>query len=140
MRVLIVEDDAPIAMYLAKLVADFGYEVVVSVDRDPQLLRKAIAVSPDVALMDIRLADGSGARFFLESIRADCDPPRWGSAFCARSVACQAGEARARAAALRQRAAALQVVASGQPHAIAIFMRRTSMTGVTRSCARAPSQ
>jgi DNA-binding response OmpR family regulator len=30
MRVLIVEDDALIAMYLAKLVADFGYDVLLA--------------------------------------------------------------------------------------------------------------
>ena len=60
--------------------------------------------------------------------------------FCACNVACQAGEARARAAALRRRAATLQAVAARQPDAIAIFMRHTSMTGDSRSCARAPSQ
>jgi DNA-binding response OmpR family regulator len=69
MRVLIVEDDALIALYLAKLVVDFGYEVVVVVRSGSAAIAKAMAVSPDVALMDIRLADGSGARFFLESIR-----------------------------------------------------------------------
>ena len=40
-------------------------------------------------------------------------------------VACQAGEARALAAALRRRAAMLHVATAGQPDAIAIFMRRT---------------
>jgi DNA-binding NarL/FixJ family response regulator len=56
-------------MYLANFVADFGYEVVVSVRSGSAAIAKAMAVSPDVALMNIRLADGSGARFFLESIR-----------------------------------------------------------------------
>jgi hypothetical protein len=40
-------------------------------------------------------------------------------------AACQAGEARALAAALRRRAAVPHVAAAGQPDAIAIFMRRT---------------
>ena len=40
-------------------------------------------------------------------------------------AACQTGEARALAAALRRRAAVLHVAAAGQPDAIAIFMRRT---------------
>ena len=100
-------------MYLAKLVADFGYEVVVSVRSGSAAIAKAMAVSLDVALMDIRLADGSGARFFWNLSGADCDQPRWGPAFCACSVACQAGEVRARAAALRRRAATLQAVAAG---------------------------
>ena len=72
------------------------------------------------------------AGFFWYLSRADCDQPTWGpgvprvgAAFCACSVACQAGEARARAAAVRRRAAMPQVAAVGQPDAIAIFMRRT---------------
>jgi DNA-binding NarL/FixJ family response regulator len=127
-------------MYLANFVADFGYEVVVSVRSGSAAIAKAMAVSLDVALMDIRLADGSAGRFFWNLSGADCDQPMWGPAFCACSVACQAGEVRARAAALRRRAATLQAVAARQPDAIAIFMRHTSMTGVSRSCARAPSQ
>jgi len=100
-------------MYLAKLVADFGYEVVVSVRSGSAAIAKAMAVSLDVALMDIRLADGSGARFFgiyqgLIAISRGGVP-----LFCACNVACQAGEARARAAALRRRAATLQAVAAG---------------------------
>ena len=66
MRVLIVEDDALIAMYLAKLVADFGYEVVASVRSESAAIAKAMAVSPNVALMDIRLADGSGVNVARE--------------------------------------------------------------------------
>src|SRR5216684_3156324 len=50
------------------------------------------------------------------------------AAFVARcGAACQAGEPRALAAALRRMAASPQIWATGQPDAIAILMRRTLM-------------
>jgi DNA-binding NarL/FixJ family response regulator len=60
MRVLIVEDDIIIAMHLAILVAEFGHEVVGTVRSAPEVIAQAMALSPDVALMDIRLAHSSG--------------------------------------------------------------------------------
>ncbi len=60
MRVLIVEYDIIIAMHLAMLVAEFGHEVVGNVRSAPEAIAQAMALRPDVALMDIRLADGSG--------------------------------------------------------------------------------
>ena len=52
--------------------------------------------------------------------------PGGGAALSARrGAACQAGEARALAAALRRRAAMPHVAAAGQPDAIAIFMCRS---------------
>jgi two-component system, response regulator PdtaR len=59
MRVLIVEDDAIIAMHLAMLVADFGHEVCATATSAREAVAQAIALEPDVVLMDIRLADGS---------------------------------------------------------------------------------
>jgi two-component system, response regulator PdtaR len=59
MRVLIVEDDIIIAMHLAMLVAEFGHEVCATARSAPEAVAQAIALSPDVVLMDIRLAEGS---------------------------------------------------------------------------------
>src|SRR5262245_39364556 len=59
MRVLIVEDDAIIAMHLAMLVADFGHEVCATARTATEAIAQAIELSPDVVLMDIRLAGGS---------------------------------------------------------------------------------
>jgi DNA-binding NarL/FixJ family response regulator len=59
MRVLIVEDDVMIAMHLAMLVAAFGHEVCATARSAPEAIAQAIALKPDVALMDIRLANGS---------------------------------------------------------------------------------
>ena len=60
MRVLIVENDVIIAMHLAMLVAEFGHEVVASVGSASEAMNQAMALAPDVALMDIRLDGGSG--------------------------------------------------------------------------------
>ena len=59
MRVLIVEDDAIIAMHLAILVADFGHEVCATAVSAAGAIAQATAHNPEVVLMDIRLAQGS---------------------------------------------------------------------------------
>jgi DNA-binding NarL/FixJ family response regulator len=56
MRILIVEDDILIAMHLAMLVADFGHEVCGTARTAAEAVSQAAALTPDVALMDIRLA------------------------------------------------------------------------------------
>ena len=58
MRVLIVGDDVVIAMHLAMLVADFGHEVCATARTSTEAMVQAAALTPDVVLMDIRLADG----------------------------------------------------------------------------------
>jgi CheY-like chemotaxis protein len=58
MRVLIVEDEAIIAMYLAMLVADFGHTVCGTTDSASGAIEQAAERRPDLALMDVRLADG----------------------------------------------------------------------------------
>jgi two-component system, response regulator PdtaR len=59
MRVLIVEDDAIIAMHLAMLVAELGHEVCATAVSADQAIERADALRPDVVLMDIRLRRGS---------------------------------------------------------------------------------
>ena len=59
MRVLIVEDDAIIAMHLAMLVAELGHQVCATVVSATQAVERAVTLRPDVVLMDIRLARGS---------------------------------------------------------------------------------
>jgi CheY-like chemotaxis protein len=59
MRVLVVEDDAIIAMYLATLVEDFGHTVCGTADSASAAIQQAADHHPDLALMDIRLADHS---------------------------------------------------------------------------------
>jgi CheY-like chemotaxis protein len=59
MRILIVEDDAIIAMYLAMLVVDFGHTVCGTADSASGAIEQAADHRPDLVLMDIRLAKGS---------------------------------------------------------------------------------
>jgi two-component system, response regulator PdtaR len=59
MRVLIVEDEALVAMDIATLVAELGHDVCATVASAAGAIAEAAAQEPDVVLMDIRLAQGS---------------------------------------------------------------------------------
>jgi DNA-binding NarL/FixJ family response regulator len=59
MKVMIVEDEALIAMHLEVLVTQFGHEVCAVANSAEEAMAHAAAFRPDVALMDIRLARGS---------------------------------------------------------------------------------
>jgi two-component system, response regulator PdtaR len=59
MRVLIVEDEAIIALDLAMLVADFGHTVCGIAHSASGAIQQAAFQAPDLVLMDIRLANGS---------------------------------------------------------------------------------
>lgn len=59
MRVLIVEDDAIIALHIAMLVAELGHEVCATAATAAGAIALAALHNPDVVLMDIRLAQGS---------------------------------------------------------------------------------
>jgi DNA-binding NarL/FixJ family response regulator len=59
MRVLIVEDEAIIALHLAILVAELGHEVCATAASAAGAIALATLHNPHVVLMDLRLADGS---------------------------------------------------------------------------------
>ena len=59
MRILIVEDDALIAMHIEVLVADLGHTVCAVAASAADAVAQATAHRPDVVLMDILLAGGS---------------------------------------------------------------------------------
>jgi DNA-binding NarL/FixJ family response regulator len=59
MRVLIVEDEAIIALHLAILVAELGHEVCATAASAAGAIALATLHNPRVVLMDVRLADGS---------------------------------------------------------------------------------
>jgi DNA-binding NarL/FixJ family response regulator len=59
MRVLIVEDEALIAMDLAMLVTELGHDVCATAASAAGAIAQAEAHDPDVVLMDIRLSRGS---------------------------------------------------------------------------------
>jgi CheY-like chemotaxis protein len=59
MKILIVEDEAIIAMHLELLVEGFGHYVCAVAASAAEAIAHAAAYLPDVALMDIYLAGGS---------------------------------------------------------------------------------
>lgn len=59
MKILIVEDEALIAMHLELLVTRFGHQVCAVAASTAEAIAHSAVHSPDVALMDIRLAGGS---------------------------------------------------------------------------------
>jgi DNA-binding NarL/FixJ family response regulator len=59
MRVLIVEDEAIIALHLAILVAELGHEVCATAASAAGAIALATLHNPHVVLMDVRLAHGS---------------------------------------------------------------------------------
>jgi two-component system, response regulator PdtaR len=59
MRVLIVEDEAIIALHLAIVVVELGHEVCATAASAAGAIALATLHNPHVVLMDVRLADGS---------------------------------------------------------------------------------
>jgi len=59
MRVLVVEDDFIIAMHIEMMVSEFGHQVCAIAASAGEAIVSAAEHHPDVALMDLRLADGS---------------------------------------------------------------------------------
>ena len=59
MKILIVEDEALIWMYLETLVMEFGHEVCAVATTARAAISQASLHLPDLILMDIRLAEGS---------------------------------------------------------------------------------
>jgi DNA-binding NarL/FixJ family response regulator len=59
MRILIVEDDAIVAMHLAMLLTELGHEICGTAASAATAIDQAANRKPDIVLMDIRLAQGS---------------------------------------------------------------------------------
>jgi DNA-binding NarL/FixJ family response regulator len=59
MKVLIVEDEALVALYLESLVVGFGHQVCAVAACAGESIEATATHAPDVALMDVRLARGT---------------------------------------------------------------------------------
>jgi CheY-like chemotaxis protein len=57
-RILIVEDEAILAMSLQDRLLDLGYEVLASADSGALAVQLVEQLQPDLVLMDIKLKDG----------------------------------------------------------------------------------
>lgn len=84
-RILVVEDEFLIAIDLADLLAEFGYEVCAIVRTADEALAAATRFSPDMVLTDVHLAQGSSGLDAAKRIREKLGIP---SFFISGSIDC----------------------------------------------------
>lgn len=74
-RILVVEDEAVIALDLQSLLEEFGHEVVGTASRGDDALRVAAETRPDLALLDIRIGGRLDGIEVACRLRRDYDIP-----------------------------------------------------------------
>ena len=70
-RVMIVEDEALVALTLEDVLMEAGYLVCGIADRPTEALEIARALEPDLAIVDVRLADGGDGIVLAELLAAE---------------------------------------------------------------------
>src|ERR1700724_2038032 len=70
LRVLVVEDDALIAMLLAQLLASMGHDVCATAASEAEAVLAATRYDPDLMIVDAGLGRGSGVSAVEEILRA----------------------------------------------------------------------
>jgi CheY-like chemotaxis protein len=70
LRVLVIEDDALIAMLLAELLAGMGHEVCATATSEAEAVIAATCYAPDLMIVDAGLGQGSGVSAVEEILRA----------------------------------------------------------------------
>lgn len=70
LRILIAEDEAMIALFLADLLEGMGHEVVATVESAPKAVAAAATHHPDLIISDGNLREGSGVLAVEEILRA----------------------------------------------------------------------
>ncbi len=60
LRILVVEDDAIIALLLAEMLKEMGHELCGGAATEESAVTQAATVCPDLIIMDLFLSDGSG--------------------------------------------------------------------------------
>jgi two-component system, response regulator PdtaR len=60
LRVLIIEDDALIGIYLAEMLAEMGYDVCAIATTEADAVTAAVQHGPGLMIVDVNLRDGSG--------------------------------------------------------------------------------
>ena len=64
-KILVVDDELDIRVYLGALLEDAGYEVIVA-DDGLQAMEKAVSEKPDLVTLDISMPEQSGVRTYRQ--------------------------------------------------------------------------
>ena len=70
LRVLVIEDDALIAMMLAEVLSDLGHRVCATAATPAEAIAGARQEGPDLLLSDVKLRNGSGIDAVEEILRS----------------------------------------------------------------------
>ena len=70
LRVLVIEDDALIAMMLAEMLSDMGHRVCATAATPAEAIAAARQEDPDLLLSDVKLRNGSGIDAVEEILRS----------------------------------------------------------------------
>jgi CheY-like chemotaxis protein len=74
LRVLVIEDDALIAMMLAEVLGDMGHKVCATAGTPAEAIAAARQENPDLVLSDVKLRDGNGIDAVEEILRGRLIP------------------------------------------------------------------
>ena len=74
-RIMIVEDEAIMALHIQEMLEDLNYEVPAVASEGEEAVQKAVAVRPDLVLMDINLGGMIDGVMAAEQVRARLDIP-----------------------------------------------------------------
>jgi two-component system, response regulator PdtaR len=74
LRVLIVEDEVMIALFLAEVLSEMGHEVCASERTESGAIAAAARFQPDLIIADMRLQEGSGIAAVTAILRAGFIP------------------------------------------------------------------
>lgn len=78
LRLLVVDDEAPICEALAGLLTTLGWQVRCAADEAAALAQLEDGWQPEALLLDLRLGDGASGLAVLERLRAQgCQAPAW---------------------------------------------------------------
>jgi len=70
LRVLVIEDDALIAMMLGEMLSDLGHQVCATATTPAEAIAAARQEAPDLLLSDVKLRNGSGIDAVEEILRS----------------------------------------------------------------------
>ena len=70
LRVLVVEDDALLGMYLAEMLIGMGYDICAVVGTEADAVTAAVQHGPALMIVDARLREGSGIAAVAEILRS----------------------------------------------------------------------